>query len=167
MSATSFCRVLALLDSDPEDCRDVLERAIELAEAERSRLTLARTTSPGRVVACMCSFSALACAPTVSDGELRAEAGRQLARAAALVPGSIPLTTVLLGHDSARALRQLVQSGCHDLIVLRRDVIAHSRCLRRAIRRLGVSTLIVEPAAASAPRAELPDTFRPRPATQT
>jgi hypothetical protein len=167
MSASSFHHLLALLDDEKEAMWAVLDRAVELADAEHARLTLAKTTAPGPIAVCMCSFIALASAPPVTDEELQADASRRLAQAAEFVPDSISLCTVLLGADTPRALLRLVERGDYDLIVASERDLRHDRGLRRAIRKLGIAALLVteEPVAQS--RLLSREAFRPRPATQT
>jgi hypothetical protein len=168
LSASSFLHVLALLDDDSEAMWGVLDRAVELADAENARLTLATPSDPGPVVSCFCGLCGLVvCAVPVSEAELQAAATNRLARAAEFVPASIPLTTVVLGNDTARALRGVVESGCHDLLIARERMLAHNRRLRRAIHKLGIATLTVcaEPVAQS--RLLSREALRPRPAAQT
>jgi hypothetical protein len=50
MTSHAFHQVLVLLDDDERAMWSVLERAIEIAEVERARLTIAKTTDPGRMV---------------------------------------------------------------------------------------------------------------------
>jgi hypothetical protein len=77
-----------------------------------------------------------------------AEIGRaMLDRATAYVPASVPLTRVLLGADTACALRDLVRHGCYDLLIIRDGFMARNRAVRREIRRLGLCTLRVDAAA--------------------
>ena len=167
MSASSFHHLLALIDDDKHAMWSVLDRAVELAEAENARLTLAKTTAPGRVAVCMCSFVALGYAPPVSDEQLQAEASRRLAQAAEFVPPTIPLCTVLLCADTARGLRRLVQRGDYDLIVAGERDLRHHPSLRRAIRKLGIAALMVSEEPVAQSRLLSREAFRPRPATQT
>jgi hypothetical protein len=150
-----------MLDDQPEGVWAVLERAVELAEGEHARLTLAKTCGPGRVASCMCSFGALACTPPVSYGDLQAEAAGRLARAAEMVPASISLTTVVLGRDTAGSLRSLVGAGCHDLLVVRAGFLARRRGLRRAITKLEIATLTVAPAPVAPSRLPARQPLRP------
>jgi hypothetical protein len=146
VSASSFHHVLALLEDDSSGDWSVLDRAIELAEAEHARLTLAQTADLGGVVvSCISVCGAVTCTVPPTEAELREGAGHRLAKAAEFVPASIPLTTVLLERDTARAVRRLAESGCYDLLVVSDRLFAHSRKLRRVVRRLGISTLSVSP----------------------
>ena len=145
----------------------VLDRAVELADAEHARLTLAKTSGLGRVGMCLCSFTVLTCAPPVSKEQLQAEASQRLAQAAESVSDWIPLSTVVLSSDTPRALERLVERSGHDLIVVSESDLAHNRGLRRAVCKLGIAALMVtsEPMAQS--RLPVHRAFRPRPAPHT
>ena len=166
MSASSFHHLLALVDEDEDAMWVVLDRAVELADAEHARLTLATTAGMGRVAMCMCSFAVLSCAPPLTQECLEADASRRLARAAEFVPASIPLCTVVLGSEIGRSLRCLVARGEYDLILASATQLRRNRSLRRAIRKLGIAALMVtaEPVAQS--RLLSRKAFRPRPAPQ-
>jgi hypothetical protein len=76
----------------------------------------------------------------VPDTELQCSA---LDRASEYVPAQVPLTRVLLGPDTACALRRLAEPGDYDLLVVRASLVARDRALRKEIRRLGLCTLTV------------------------
>jgi hypothetical protein len=140
MSCRSCRQVLALLGDDEPEMWSALERAIELAEAERARLTIAKTTDPGWIVKWLAPMAALwRCGVMMTLDTAYHE--RALDRASAHVPASIPLTRVLLGQDTARAVRGLTERTCIDMLVAPDSLLAHDRALRREIRRLGLSTL--------------------------
>jgi hypothetical protein len=146
MSCRSCRQVLALLGDDEPEMWSALERAIELAEAERARLTIAKTTDPGWIVKWFAPLAALwRCGVMVTLETAYHQ--RALDRASAHVPASIPLTRVLLGQDTARAVRGLTERTCIDLLIAPESLLAHDRGLRREIRRLGLRTLSVGPAA--------------------
>ena len=145
MSTTSFRHVLALLEDDSDGMWGVLERAVELADAERARLTLAKTVDGTAIVTCACALGPMLCAVPLTEEALKQEGADRLAQAAEFVPASIPLTTVLLGWDTPRSLRCLVKQGCHDLLIVGSRYVKHRPMLRRAIRKLGISTLTVSP----------------------
>jgi hypothetical protein len=142
MSCRSFHHVLVLLDDDEASMWAVLDRAIELAEAERARLTIAKTTDPGWIVRWFGPLTVLSrCGPMIepsTDAQCAA-----LDRASSYVPPQIPLTRVLLGSDTVCALRGLAKRSSYDLLVLRESLLARNRSLRREIRRLGLCTLTV------------------------
>jgi hypothetical protein len=166
LSASSFRHLLVVIGDEQDEMWALLDRAVELADAEHARLTLAKTCGPGRVAMCLCSFAALACAPPVRAEQLQLEASRRLAQAAEFVPAAIPLCTLVLGTDTPRSLRRLVQTGSYDLIVASQCELRRDHGLRRAIRKLGIAALMVttEPVAQS--RLLARKAFRPRPAPQ-
>jgi hypothetical protein len=166
MSARSFRHVLAVLHDDSRGACGVLDRAIELAEAERARLTLAMVTDPGWVVSWLCAYGAFTCTVPVTDAELKEAAGHRLAQAAEFVPASIPVTTVVLGRDTARAVRRLAEGGCYDLLVVSDRLLARGCKLRHVVRRLRISTLIVSPEPAPRSRLLSRHAFGARPAAQ-
>lgn len=142
MSCRAFRHLLVLLDDDERSRWSVVERAIEIAEVERARLTIAKTTDPGR---CVKWFAPMA---TVSRAGLVIAADTDTPRCALdqvsrCIPASIPFTRVLLGEDTARALRRLAETEVFDLLVVREGFAAHNRGVWREIRRLNVSVLKV------------------------
>lgn len=139
----SFHHVLGVLDDDPDEIRMVLGDAVRLAEADRARLTLAKTTDPGRVVRWLRPCAALSVLVPMAEmlsaeADMKAIAGHRLARAAEFVPASIPITTILLGPRTGSALRVLVKGGSYDLVVAGAALLARNRRLSRDLRRLGV-----------------------------
>jgi hypothetical protein len=147
MSCRSFRHVLALLGDDEAEMWSVLERAIELAESERARLTIAKTTDPGWIVRWFAPLAALwRCGVMMTLDTAHNQ--RALDRASAHVPASIPLTRVLLGQDTARSVRGVVERSCCDLLIAPASVMAHNRSLRREARRLELCTWAVCPGAA-------------------
>jgi hypothetical protein len=143
MSCTSFRHVLALLHDNEQEMWDVLERAVDLAEMERARLTLAKTTDPGRLVRWFGPLTPLCRLAPIAEPDLARIAGRRLAKLAETVPASTPLCTVLLTADTTGSLRQVAQRAPFDLVVVSSTQLAHGVKLRRELRRLGVCTLAV------------------------
>lgn len=142
MSCHAFLHVLVLLDDDERAILPVLDRAIELAEVEHARLTIAKTTDPGRIVKWFGPMAMITRAGPMIEPPTDCQR-QALDCAAAYVPASIPLTRVLLGTDTVRALDRLAQTECYDLLIVREGFAAHNRGLRKAIRRLGLSELTV------------------------
>jgi hypothetical protein len=142
MSCRAFHHVLVLLDDDDRAMWSVLERAIEIAEVERARLTIAKTTDPGRLVRWFAPLATVSRAGLVVEPDT-ASPCCLLDRASTSVPASIPLTRVLLGDDTACALRRLAENTTYDLVVMREGFTAHRGPVRREIRRLGLSVLLV------------------------
>lgn len=159
--------MLVLVGDDDAATEAVLERAVEMADAEHARLTLAKTSAVGRVGLCLCSFTALTCVPPVTREQLQAEAAQRLARVAESVPDWIPLSTVVLGCDTPRALERLVERDAYDLIVVSESDALHRRGLRRTIRKLGIAALMVTSEPVAQPQPPLRKAFRPRPAPHT
>jgi hypothetical protein len=144
MSCRSFRHVLALLGDDEAEMWSVLTRAIELAESERARLTIAKTTDPGWIVRWFAPLAALwRCGVMMTLDSAYNQ--RALDRASAHVPASIPLTRVLLGQDTARGVRSVAERSCCDLLVAPASLMARSRSLRREVRRLELCTWTVCP----------------------
>lgn len=142
MSCHAFLHVLVVLDDDERAMYPVLDRAIELAEVERARLTIAKTTDPGRMVKWFGPMAMVSRGGPVIESATDVQS-RALDCAAAYVPASIPLGRVLLGADTRRALRRLAQAESYDLLIVRDGFGAHNRGVRREIRRLGLSELTV------------------------
>ncbi|HUB73264.1 MAG TPA: hypothetical protein VL979_04410 [Solirubrobacteraceae bacterium] len=140
MSADGFRHVLAILDGEPEDYRRLLAGAVELAQVQHARLTLAKTSDAGWLAQCVCVFPIVCVAPRA---ELEEHARDVLARSAELIPQSISLATLLLGEDACLSLRRLLSGGEYDLVVMREAFLRRRGRLRRVLRRAGVSTLAV------------------------
>jgi hypothetical protein len=143
VSADSFRHVLALLHDGEEEMWAVLERAVELADTERARLTLAKTTDPGRLVRWFCPLAPLCRLAPIAEPDLSAIAARRLACLAETVPASIPICTVLLSADTSGSLRRLADHIPFDLVVVSAAQLSHGLKLRRQLHRLGVCTLAV------------------------
>jgi Universal stress protein family len=142
MSCRAFHQVLVLLDDDEGAMWSVLERAIEIAQVERARLTIAKTTDPGRMVKWLAPLATVARAGLMVEPDT--ESPRcMLDGATASVPASIPLTRILLGENTARAVRRLAESTSYDLAVMDEKFAARNRSVLRLFRRLNVSTLLV------------------------
>ncbi len=116
MSADSFRHVLAILDGEPEDYRHVIARAVELADAEHARLTLAKTRGP----------------VWLAHGVT-----------AELIPETVSLSSLLLGDDACLSLRRLLGRGDYDLVVADERYLRRKRRLRRLLQRADISTLAV------------------------
>jgi len=134
--------VLGVLEDDDRRLWAAFSRAVELAEAERARLTLAKTTDPGRLMRWFAPGAALA-AMSLSIEDLQGwrAADYALARVLEFVPPEIPVTTVLLGHDTAGSLLALLRRSPFDCVVLT-DRLANCRGLRRTLPKLEVRTVL-------------------------
>jgi hypothetical protein len=134
--------VLAVLGDEQKDLWMTFDRAVALADAGNARLTLAKTTDPGRVVRWFApaSWSSMMVSP--ADLQFERIAGDMLARAVEFVPVWMPVTTVLLGLPTLRALRDLTRRGRYDALVCGDALLTHSPRLRRDLRRNDVDTVV-------------------------
>jgi hypothetical protein len=144
MSCRAFHNVLALLDHDESATWSVLSRAIEIAEVERARLTIAKTTDPGRIVKWFLPLAMMSRVAPVTEMDIEALA-REVDRACECVPDSVPLKRVVLDTDTASALRTLMDGECYDLLVVREGFADNSRAVWKEIRRRKCCALIVCP----------------------
>ncbi len=143
MSCRSFRHVLALLPDNEQDLCAVLERAVELAEAEHARLTLAKTSDPGTLMRWLSPLVPLSRVAPLPDPDCKRMACRLLTRAAQAVPQTVPVSTMVLGSDTPKAVRELAATGTYDLLVLAAPQLKHAPKLRRELRRLGLCMLAV------------------------
>jgi nucleotide-binding universal stress UspA family protein len=105
-----FRNILVAVDGSP-DADLALSEAIDLAESERSRLTV---------------LTAISQPPATASGEevgrliedALAEAEAILRRARERVPDDLPVTTVLSQKPIRTALMTQIASGAHDLVVV-------------------------------------------------
>lgn len=149
----SFQHVLGVLEGSDDRISTVLDRAVDLAEAEGSRLTLARTSDPGRILRWLEPFVTRPVFAPPGRLDFEATATDSLARAAQCVPDSVPMNTLMLGLDTGCALRALIQSGTYDVIVATAALLARNRGLSRELRRRGICTLGI-PCPGAGPRGE-------------
>jgi nucleotide-binding universal stress UspA family protein len=91
-----------------------LSQAIDLAESERSRLTLMTGVGPVPPVALAAGTPAL---PEMSRGA-RADPEKIIARARERVPHDIPVTTIVTEEPIRPALIKQIRKGHHDLVVM-------------------------------------------------
>jgi len=109
-----FRNILVCVDGSAHAERALTE-AIDLADAERSRLTIL-TAIPRPPY--------WACTPTTAAGiesltaDLAAEATVALRTAVDRVPASIPVTTILTEEPIREALMDRLKTGEHDLVVM-------------------------------------------------
>jgi nucleotide-binding universal stress UspA family protein len=109
-----FRNILVCVDGSAHAERALTE-AIDLADAERSRLT---------ILTAIARPPYWACTPTTAvgigslAGDLAAEAAAALRAAVDRVPPSIPVTTILTEEPIREALIDRVETGEHDLVVM-------------------------------------------------
>jgi nucleotide-binding universal stress UspA family protein len=109
-----FRNILVCVDGSAH-AEQALTEAIDLAAAERSRLTIL-TAIP--------RLPYWACTPTTAAGieslagDLAAEATAALRAAVDRVPASIPVTKILTKEPIREALMDRLETGDHDLVVM-------------------------------------------------
>ena len=139
----SALQVLGVLEDSDRRMWPVVARAVELAHATEARLTLAKTTDPGRLMRWFAPSASLqSCSLSCSYDNVQGftEASYALARATEFVPAEVPITKVLLGGDTAGSLLRLLRCGSFEYIVLT-DRLACERRLRRALHGLDITTI--------------------------
>ena len=108
-----FRDVLVVVDAT-NDAREALSQAIDLAQRERSRMTL--ITVERRLPACA-YLGAAAALPLVMPAA-EAEARQVLCEALSHVPADVPVTTVLAAPPLRGALMSQIKRGGHDLVIM-------------------------------------------------
>jgi nucleotide-binding universal stress UspA family protein len=108
-----FRDVLVVVDAT-NDAREALSQAIDLAQRERSRLTL--ITVERRLPAC--AYLGVAAALPLVIPAAEAEARQLMCEALARVPADVPVTTVLAIPPIRQALMMQIKRGDHDLVVM-------------------------------------------------
>lgn len=108
-----FLNILVAIDDSAHAAR-ALDEALDLARAQRSRVTLISVAARG-------SWRYLAgpyvgMMPTQEDADQAAQ--RTIAAARARVGDEIPLTTVVGRGSAAEAILERAEAGNHDLIVM-------------------------------------------------
>ncbi len=136
----SVHHVLGVLEDDERRLWSTFDRAVTLAAAEQARLTLVKTTNPGRLMRWFAPAALQSMCVSAQDLDFRTIASHTLARAAEFVPGSIPVTTVLLGQDTTGRLLAMLRSGPYDAFVTTDALLNHR--LRRELRRLEIRTVL-------------------------
>jgi nucleotide-binding universal stress UspA family protein len=109
-----FCNILVCVDGSAHSER-ALSEAIDLALAERSRLTILTAIPRPPYWACN-PVTAAGIEPLAND--LAAEATATLKAAVDRVPESIPVTKILTREPIREALMDRIRSGQHDLLVM-------------------------------------------------
>jgi nucleotide-binding universal stress UspA family protein len=146
-------RILVGVD-DSDASRHALERAIELAVEGNGRIgLLASAPNPPLVIATS------PIVPPASRSQLCMEmvewAERCVEEATQLVPDDIPVTKLVAHGDPCTALRDEVDRGCWDLVVVGQSArrFRARRPVGARLGRRGVPVLVVEePVAGAGPR---------------
>ena len=141
----SMRNVLGVLEDPDDRLWSTFAAAVALADAERARLTLVKTYTAGHLCMWCGPFAAGGIYVPPDSEDPQATAGRALARAAEFVPMEIPVTTMVLGLETERELRRLVERGAYDALVASDELWRHSRRLRRECQRDGVEIVGVTP----------------------
>jgi nucleotide-binding universal stress UspA family protein len=123
-----------------------LTEAIALADVHGGRLTILTTVPPVQVFAAGAAEAVAAAADMARDLEHEAVALQRAA--AARVPQSIPVTTLLRHGSPFEALVRELKRGRHDVLILgassrRRSWPRRRRLADRLISQAGVSVLVV------------------------
>jgi hypothetical protein len=145
-------QVLGVLEDSDHQMWPVVMRAVELAHATEARLTLAKTTDPGRLMRWFAPSASLqSCSLSCSCDNVQGftEADYAFARAAEFVPAEIPIAKMLLGGDTAGSLLRLIRHGPFDFIVLT-ERLARDRRLRRALPRRDITVVLASVSQAQA-----------------
>jgi nucleotide-binding universal stress UspA family protein len=109
-----FRNILVAVDGSPH-ADQALADAVDLADAERARLTLFTAVAPPPIPA---FFGATGDAVAALTEDATAKAEAILRRARDRVPDDLPVTTVLSRQPVLYALIQQIEDGHHDLIVM-------------------------------------------------
>jgi nucleotide-binding universal stress UspA family protein len=109
-----FRNILVAVDGSP-DSDQALAQAIDLAESERSRLTLFSAVVMPPASAYFGAGGGVA-ATLARDAE--AETEKILRTAAQRVPDRVSLSTVLSGEPVRQALIHQIEEGAHDVVVM-------------------------------------------------
>jgi nucleotide-binding universal stress UspA family protein len=108
-----FRNVLVVIDGSI-DSSHALEQAIDLAQRERSRLTL--IAAERRVP--MCAYLGVAAAAPLAVPTADTGACDLMREALARVPSDIPVTTIVTALPIRAALIRQIERGQHDLVML-------------------------------------------------
>jgi hypothetical protein len=122
--------ILSVLEDDEARLQQTFACAVGLADRERARLTLVKTTDPGWLMRWFAPTAIQSMMVPQCCLEFEEMAGHRLAAAVEFVPAQIPVTTAVLSRNTSRGLHQLLRSGRYDVLVVS-DVLLH-RCPRLA-----------------------------------
>lgn len=110
-----FHNVLVAVDGS-DDAAQALIEAVDLARAERARLTIFTAVQPPPPTVYASASSAALVAELTDDAQTEAE--RVLQAAAQSVPEDVPAATVLSRDAPRPSVIQQVEEGEHDLVVM-------------------------------------------------
>jgi nucleotide-binding universal stress UspA family protein len=109
-----FHNILVAVDGSPQ-ADEALTQAIDLAQSERTRLTLITGVAKPPSMA-YAGVSGVSLAQMDADARTYAEA--VLRRARDRVPQDLPVTTIITQEPIRNALMQEIRRGRHDLVVM-------------------------------------------------
>jgi nucleotide-binding universal stress UspA family protein len=162
-----FRNILVAIDGSPT-ATAALEKAIDLARSDGARLVLLSIAAPPRW-----RFTGPTYVPYPTDEELQRAAWDALARAEALVPADVPVSSIVrLGSPAAELVARAVEGG-HDLIVMgsRGHGLLGSLLLgsvsRAVVARSAVPVLVSRRPSDGRPRAAEPRAHQDVPARDT
>ena len=107
-----FRSILVAVDGS-RAATEALGEAVQLARKTGARLTLISVAVPFRL-----RLPSPHIAPYPTEGDLEREAQEVVDRAAALIPGDVPVSTVVRSGPAAKAILERVEQGEHDLVVM-------------------------------------------------
>jgi hypothetical protein len=136
--------VLAVLEDSEPRMWSAFDQAVALADEHDARLTLAKTTDPGLLMRWFAPAALQSMCVSADDLDFRRLASHKLALAAEFVPSRIPVTTVVLGFNTTRAVSELVRGGGYDAVVVTGVLLNRHRRLRRELVAGGLR-LVVAP----------------------
>jgi nucleotide-binding universal stress UspA family protein len=148
-----FRNILVCVDDSPQ-ADEALRQAIDLADCQRSRLTI--LTAVPRPPSWLATPMTVASVDPLG-ADLRAEAEKVLGRAVDRVPGCVPVTKILSEEPIREALGTELRRCAYDLLVLGthgRGALAASllRSLSRyAVRHCEIPVLVVRAEEGTAP----------------
>jgi hypothetical protein len=125
--------ILAILSTDDVEAEAVLSNAVELAEQEHARLTLAALTGETRTMRWLAALALTASGYGPGLEDLATFAQRRVARAAEFIPTGVSVTTIVVTDP-----RQFLRSGNYDLMV-----VGAKRVTRRGFKRLRIPALVI------------------------
>ncbi|HEX4009142.1 MAG TPA: hypothetical protein VHX62_04010 [Solirubrobacteraceae bacterium] len=134
--------VLALLEDCEPRMWSAFDQAVALAGEHDARLTLAKTTDPGLLMRWFAPAALQSMCVSAEDLDFRRLAGHRLALAAEFVPSRIPVTTLVLGFNTTRAVSELVRDGAYDAVVATGVLLNRHRRLRRELVARGLRTVV-------------------------
>jgi nucleotide-binding universal stress UspA family protein len=108
-----FHNILVAVDGTPHSDL-ALAQAIDLAESERTRLTLLTAVVPPPVSATAATAGLIPAAIEAAKSQAIATLGRARDR----IPADLPVTTVLTEDPIRKAMIRRIKEGQHDLVVM-------------------------------------------------